>query len=195
MEYFKNFPNIEYRDNDAKNIIARPRLLVDVFKQSSAFYDYLIQDDMRADQVAYHYYGDPGMVWLIYLANDIVDPYHDWPLTADQMTRLLEHKYGVTNTDTNTPIQGVPAGGYKSGVELAKTTILHYRHTTDNRIVSKDTHDLNSTFNSLPNPSEYTPVTAYLYEQELNEAKRSIKLIDKQYADQIKDQLRDVMIG
>jgi hypothetical protein len=195
MQYFKNFPNIEYRDNDAKNIIARPRLLVDAFKESSAFYDYFIADDMRADQVAYHYYGDPSMVWLIYLANDIVDPYHDWPLTSAQMSRLLEFKYGVTNTADDTPVQGQLGGRYTSGIELAKTTILHYRHTTDNRIVSKDTYDLNSTFNSLPNPSEYTPVTAYLYEQELNESKRSIKLIDEQYADQIKDQLRDVMTG
>lgn len=195
MEYFKNFPTIEYRDNDAKNIIARPRLLVDAFKESSAFYDYVIDSDMRADQVAYHYYGDPSMVWLIYLANDIVDPYHDWPLTAAQLNRLYEHKYGVTNTAANTPINGLPEGAYKSGIELAKTTIMHYRHKTDSRIISKDTYDLNSTFNTIDQPSDYVGVTAYLYEQELNEAKRSIKLIDKKYADQIKDQLRDVMIG
>jgi hypothetical protein len=195
MSYFNNFPNIEYRDNQAKNIIARPRILLDVFTQASAFYDYVIDTDMRADQVAFHYYDDPSMVWLIYLANDIVDPYHDWPLTQDQLNKLLEHKYGVTNTSVNTPTNGLPAGGYKSGIELAKTTVIHYRHNTDGRILSKSTFDLNGTFNTVTNPSDYTAVTAYLYEHELNESKRKIKLIDKQYADQIKDQLRDVMSG
>ena len=63
-QYFESFPEIVYGTKIAKNLIARPSVLTTVFNQPTAFYDYVVKDDLRPDQVAGLYYDDPAMVWL-----------------------------------------------------------------------------------------------------------------------------------
>ena len=41
------------------------------------------------------YYDDPQLVWLIFLANNILDPYYDWPLPQNQFGDFLISKYGT----------------------------------------------------------------------------------------------------
>lgn len=170
--YFKNFPIIEYNAKIARNIIARPRLKESILSNPLAFYDYVIEHDMRPDQVAAGYYNDPSLLWLIFLANDIVDPYYQWPLTQEQFRRHLIAKYG--------------------SVETAQSTILHYKHKTKNQIISKDTYTLNGTFGKIQ-AADYTPVYAYTYEDDLNESKRTIKLVDYRLASKAAKMLKSAM--
>jgi hypothetical protein len=92
--YFKNFANITYGNKKAKNIMARPKIVDDVLSNTEAFYDYIIPEGFRAEQVADLYYDNPEYVWLIYLCNNIVDPYYDWPLTQTEFDQYLTDKYG-----------------------------------------------------------------------------------------------------
>lgn len=165
MEYFRNFPRIEYNAKVCRNIISRPRLKESILSNPLSFYTYVIEDDMRPDQVASSYYNDPELMWLIFLANDIIDPYHQWPLSYKQFIEMLVNKYGT--------------------IEQAKSTILHYEHRTNGTIISKETYDLHTAttivIRDLTNPitsSTYKPITVYEYEDALNEAKREIKLVD-----------------
>ena len=172
--YFKDFPKIEYQGKIARNLISRPKIKDQILGNPNAFYDYVITNDLRPDQVSYLYYDDPHLVWLIFLANNIVDPYYEWPLTQQMFEDFLISKYGT--------------------VAAAQAKILHYKHNTKGTIITKETFDLNSTFGKIV-AGQYTAVYAYDYEDDLNEAKRQIKLVDKRFAASARTLLREVMIG
>ena len=79
--YFRPFPKIDYDIKKNKlpllltNVTARYKIR-DVLKSKVAiYYDYLIKDSDRPDLIAYKYYDDETLDWLIYLVNDIIDPY------------------------------------------------------------------------------------------------------------------------
>ena len=172
--YFKDFPKVEYQGKIARNLISRPKIKDQILGNPDSFYEYIISDDLRPDQVSYLYYDDPHLVWLIFLANNIVDPYYEWPLTQHMFEDFLISKYGT--------------------VAAAQAKILHYKHNTKGTIITKETFDLNATFGKIV-AGQYTAVYAYDYEDELNEAKRKIKLVDKRFAASARSLLREVMIG
>ena len=172
--YFSDFPQIEYQSKIARSLMARPKIKDTLLNNPTALYDYTVSDDLRPDQVAYLYYGDSELLWLIFLANNMTDPYYDWPLTQKQFADHLQAKYG--------------------SVAEAQAKILHYKHNTKGTIITKDTYDLNGTFGKIV-AGHYTAVTAYNYEDELNESKRTIKMIDRRLANDAKNLLREIMIG
>ena len=188
--YFSDFPQIEYQAKIARSIMARPRIASSLLSNPAAIYSYTVNNDLRPDQVAHLYYGDSELLWLIFLANNIVDPYYGWPLTQNTFQDFIISKYGTIAT--------------------AKSTIKHYRYqekdkATDERwktkeIITKETYDLNGTFGTLRNITDaqlqrYQAVTAFIYEEELNESKRVIKVIDRRLAGNAKQILRETMIG
>ena len=186
--YFRHFPIIEYGSKVARNIIARPRLKESILNNPLAFYKYVITDDQRPDQVASRYYEDAELVWLVFLANDIVDPYHQWPLTQSQFDDLMAEKYG--------------------SLSEARSKILHYKQVDPAKnneptgtTISKETYDLHiaGTVATLAGvtkavtASTYKPVYAYNYEEELNDAKREIRLVDYRMANEAANLLRKAM--
>mgnify|MGYP003124609101 FL=1 len=188
--YFSDFPQIEYQAKIARSIMARPRIASSLLSNPAAIYSYTVNNDLRPDQVAHLYYGDSELLWLIFLANNIVDPYYGWPLTQNAFQDFIISKYGT--------------------IANAKSTIKHYRYqekdkATDERwktkeIITKETYDLNGTFGTLRNITNaqlqrYQAVTAFIYEEELNESKRVIKVIDRRLAGNAKQILRETMIG
>lgn len=170
--YFKNFANITYGNKKAKNIMARPKIVDDVLSNTEAFYDYIIPEGFRAEQVADLYYDNPEYVWLIYLCNNIVDPYYDWPLTQTEFDQYLTDKYG--------------------SIEAAKTQNIHYKNKTTGALISPDTYTLNGTFDKIK-ATDYEELSAYTFEHDANEAKRNIRLIDKRFASQMKSALKQTM--
>ena len=188
--YFSDFPQIEYQAKIARSIMARPRIASSLLSNPAAIYSYTVNNDLRPDQVAHLYYGDSELLWLIFLANNIVDPYYGWPLTQNTFQDFLISKYG--------------------SIATAKTTIKHYRYQEKDKetdeiwktkeIITKETYDLNGTFGTLRNITNaqlqrYQAVTAFIYEEELNESKRVIKVIDRRLAGNAKQILRETMIG
>ena len=188
--YFSDFPQIEYQAKIARFIMARPRIASSLLSNPAAIYSYTVNNDLRPDQVAHLYYGDSELLWLIFLANNIVDPYYGWPLTQNAFEDFINSKYGT--------------------IANAKSTIKHYRYqekdkATDEKwktkeIITKETYDLNGTFGTLRNITNaqlqrYQAVTAFIYEEELNESKRVIKVIDRRLAGNAKQILRETMIG
>jgi len=93
--YFLNFPLINYEGFAATNITLRPYIRK-VFKDNySLFYNYIVPEGHRADKVAHDLYGKSEYVWIIYLFNDIIDPYYDWPLSEENFRAMLVNKYGT----------------------------------------------------------------------------------------------------
>jgi hypothetical protein len=93
-KYFRPFKRITYNGQKAIDITARPRLLSRVQHNPFLFYDYVLKENERPDQIADRYYGDPYMVWLVYLSNQIVDPYYGWLMDYNEFAAHIKKKYG-----------------------------------------------------------------------------------------------------
>jgi hypothetical protein len=97
-KYFSKFPKITYSNNYVVDITRRVVLTNAVSTSAYAFYPYDIASDERADQFSYRYYKDQYQSWLLYITNQITDPYYGWYLTDSQFNDFVELKYGSEST-------------------------------------------------------------------------------------------------
>lgn len=92
-KYFRFFPTITYNGKTVTDITRRVKISDELGADPYLFMPYTVVDDMRPEDVAYYYYGSADKVWMIYLANNIIDPYTQWPLSNKDLTALIEQKY------------------------------------------------------------------------------------------------------
>lgn len=172
--YFENFPTISYdlekngNFNNITNIFLRYKI-IDVFKkQQAVYYNYNIKDGERPDVIAFKYYGDASLDWIILLTNNIIDPQFDWPLSSKAFENYLVKKYGSITT--------------------AREQTHHYEQITqqqqvmfDGTIIPEEYFEIDlNTYNTLSD-SDKRIITSYEYEERINESKRSIKLLSEEY--------------
>lgn len=93
-KYFSKFPAIFYSNTESKDISRRIKIEPKEKNNPFNFYPFMLQDDLRADQVAEFYYNDPELDWLVYHVNDVIDPYYDWYQTNEVFETVLKEKYG-----------------------------------------------------------------------------------------------------
>ena len=102
--YFRQLPNLDYPSlrNDrnsaydyqvVKNIFKRAVLRDDIFDEITAFTKYSVQGDERPDQVAYQFYNDSGLDWVILATNNIVHVRDEWPMGNQDFLTYLNAKY------------------------------------------------------------------------------------------------------
>jgi len=96
--YFNFFPSTEYANTIVTNLISKVKFDQSVQKNLAVFYPYTIDQGERPDQIAARYYNDPELDWLIYLANDIMDPYYDWPLSQNQFYEFVKESMDLLLT-------------------------------------------------------------------------------------------------
>lgn len=105
MSYFSHFPARYYKvGNDYVLVpsIQRRVLLSDVTKNAvSAFGEYTIQDGMTPRIIADKLYDDANLEWIVYMVNDIVDFYSEWPMTITELTSYCVRVYGTSVNDTH----------------------------------------------------------------------------------------------
>lgn len=92
-KYFQSFPIIEYQGKRVRDITRRNRFSSYLSTNPFLYLPYTVKDDMRAEDVALFYYGSVDYVWLVYLANNIIDPYHEWPMDEKTFNDFLIEKY------------------------------------------------------------------------------------------------------
>ena len=91
VKHFRYFPKIFYPGtiekngtlsdlHECANIILGARFREVLKDNAFVFYPYTIHDDDRPDIIAHKYYGSSDYTWIIFYANDILDPLYDWPL-------------------------------------------------------------------------------------------------------------------
>ena len=183
--YFRSFPQIEYDLKKNKknllltNITARFKIRDELKKTAAIFYDYTVAEQDTPSNVAFRYYEDETLDWVILLINDIIDPYYDWPLSYNNFIEFIKSLYG--------------------SVDTAMATTYEYRkilnkqsHLIDGTVIPERTVvvDLN-TYNSLT-PANRKLVDAYEYYEEQNNLKRNIKILDKRYIGLIKSQVETI---
>lgn len=101
--YFTKFPLIEYLYRDNKNNVMRTKLATNILRRvgfsglsqmdKSVFITYHVKDGETAEIIAHKLYNDSEFHWLVLLFNNIVHPYHDWPLSNLALDEYIEDKY------------------------------------------------------------------------------------------------------
>ena len=185
--YFRPLPLVRYdiKKNNLPllltNVTARYKIR-DILKNKVAiYYDYIVKDGDRPDNIAFKYYEDETLDWLIYLVNDIIDPYYDWPLDQSSFDKYIRTLYG--------------------SVASAKGTVFEYRKIITKQKVLFDGTNVperfivvdQNTYNTLAT-TDRREVDAYEYYEEENNNKRRIRLLDKRFAANVKSEV-EVIFG
>ena len=160
ISYFKNFPLVQYGEHTIRNIILKGKIGKDLIQSYDAYYPYTIKTGESPTSLAYDYYGAVEYVWLIFLVNDIVDPYYDWPMDDNIFNQYITNKYGSVADAMN-----LAAGAY-------------YRNPNYSYWMTKTTYENISSSER----TGWTVVSNYDYEVYRNEEKRKIKLLDRSIA-------------
>ena len=191
MFYFTPFPTVQYKiPNSTKSILVtdltRRFALSNFLKNSNVAFDtYHVKDGERPDSVAYDYYGDVTMDWLVLLTNEIHDPYFQWVLSYEEMNAYLIDKYGSVEYTQITDHH------YEKIIQKA---YLQNDYGTQRIVLEKTVVVDKTTYLSLT-ATERKVKTIYDHELELNEERRKIYLMDLNYLLIIKDQHPNIFDG
>jgi len=91
---FSKYPEVQINGKLAKNLLIRYKFDRKIYNNSILYYPYSISAYERPDMIADREYDDQYLSWLIYLTNNMIDPYYDWYLNEDELNKLLIKKYG-----------------------------------------------------------------------------------------------------
>jgi hypothetical protein len=161
MQYFKEFPKIIYDitgRGDFKlitDLLRRVKVRDGIKNNVSVFDKYNVPDGQTPEQTSELLYGTQDYWWVILLMNNIKDRYYDWPLSTRQFQDYMTSKYA--NADAIRHYEIVQTSGPD--------------HIQDNSHLI----EVNST-----QPGA-TSVSYREYENRLQDKKRQIQILDKQY--------------
>ena len=135
MSYFSKFPMMIYDMKNNGNFKLLPDILRRV-KQRSAiksgqfiFDTYDVRNGERPEDIAYKWFGDAELHWVILMTNNVTDRYYDWPMNDAQFEVYLDdkytnpdavHHYEITKDSGNTTGQG--PNDYSHKVEVNSDT-------------------------------------------------------------------------
>lgn len=102
-KFFDKFPLVRYtvdkkllnEYDTVRNLLFRIGIIKEVMDTNiDSYYYYTIKDSDRPETLADRIYGDPEAHWIILYANNIYDPYYDWPMDARTFEKFIIKKYG-----------------------------------------------------------------------------------------------------
>ena len=179
--YFKNIPKVSYDINGTEpnnflsvtNIMKRVKFKPKIIEDIVDYYPYFVKEGERPDIISFNEYGTIAYAYLIMLVNNIYDPSFDWPLSSQQFEKYIESKYGSVSSAMGTTkyfFQIIRA-------EVARTGISE--RVPEVKFIVDET-----TYNAL-DAGDRTTQTEYEYEEELNDNKREIRLINPEFIQDI----------
>ena len=105
-QYFRQVPNFEYVSRNpgdkyiseyipVKNLFKRGKLREDIFANLQFFEKYSIIGDERPDNVAFKFYGDETLDWVVLLSNNILNIQSEWSMTQRTFDEVMLERYGT----------------------------------------------------------------------------------------------------
>lgn len=169
--YFNMFPQIAYDikgDGEVKavtNILKRLALRNELLNDYTIFDRYDVEEGETPESIADLVYGDVNLHWIVCYANNIVDRYHDWPMRSMQFLSYVNDKYSNPNGIHHYEITQ-QSGSTKVKVNIGPDNTDH---------------------------SGATAITNFEYEEELQNQKRQIRLIDPSFITEIVSEFQERM--
>tara|TARA_Y100000817_G_scaffold263829_1_gene218932 strand:+ start:1243 stop:1770 length:528 start_codon:yes stop_codon:yes gene_type:complete len=166
--YFDNFPTIPYdaegngKFKDVKNLLRRVGIRAKVKANTMLFDTYDVKNGETPESIAFKLYNDSELHWVVMLVNNITDRFHDWPMSEAQFLKFVNDKYD--NVDA----------------------VHHYE-------ISQSSGDTSKKINIGTSNSDYptaTAITNFEHEQEQQDIKRKIRLLDPSYLDDFVEEFK-----
>ena len=169
MAFFRQFPRTLYTVDDTliniPDIFRRvaPNSITDSMMSMST---YDIQDGQKPEHLSHDVYGTVDYYWVILIVNNIVDPYHDWPKSSEDLLDFTKQRYGAENIHK----------------------IHHYVDGTN--------ADIRVDFDQTKfNTGEIKSISNIEHEEKVNEEKRQIKVPKPEFIEEIAGQFRKLIRG
>lgn len=191
MSYFRELPNLFYQSplstrNSSteyvrvKNLFRRVKLRDDLQNVLTLFNKYEIGHGERPDTIAEELYGSADLDWVVMMTAGIINVRDQWPLSDRDLYVYAENKYG---NDLNS-------------VRFYETTEVK---DSSSRLILPKGKVVDSGF-TIPNPADtkttlnpVTGVSNFEYEVRLNDSKRLIYILKKEYLQLYLNDLRRIM--
>ena len=166
MSYFSRFPLFAYdmkNDNNYKllpDILRRVKLRATIKSGGMLFDKYDVKENEKPEDVAYKWFGDAELHWVILMTNNITDRYYQWPMNQPQFAEYLTDKYGAGNEDA----------------------VHHYEVTQDSgRTSGQGPNDYSHKVEVNSDTTNASSISNREYEEREQDKSRQIKLLDKRY--------------
>ena len=193
--YFKHVPDFDYVSrlpnskliNDyvkTKNLFKRVKLSDEIFGDLTLFNKYTIKSQERPDCVAYKVYEDSNLDWLVMLSNNIINLQTEWPMDQGSYDNYLmnkynsyENMYGVHHYETIQVLDSNENVILPKGLEVPQDFSITYFDNGVEKIATNVTGE----------------VSNLVYEDQIQENKRSIYLLRSDYISLILNEIRQLM--
>ncbi len=155
--YFRSFPKINYDvtgdgvTQTVTDIITRIAVRRSLTDRLSIFTKYDIKEEETPEMLAYELYDSAELHWIILLFNNYFDRYYEWPMSARVLQKYILGKYDLPYDIHHWEI---PQNSGDKNVKI---------------IVDQMSH------------SSATGITNIEYETELNDKRKSIKILNEAY--------------
>jgi hypothetical protein len=164
MSYFERFPNMLYDVKNNGNYKLLPDILKRV-KQRNAiksgqfiFDTYDVRNGEKPEDIAYKWFGDAQLHWVILMTNDITDRYYQWPMNDAQFEEFIADKY--SNPDG----------------------IHHYEVTKDSgRTTGQGPNDYSHLVEVNSDTDNAISISNREYEERVQDKNRSIRLLNQRF--------------
>jgi len=100
MSYFSKFPKLAYDIKGDKvrkllpDILRRVKLRSKIKSGGMLFDKYDVKEGEKPEDIAFKWFGDAELHWVILMTNDVTDRYYGWPMNHAQFAEFLTDKYG-----------------------------------------------------------------------------------------------------
>jgi hypothetical protein len=164
MSYFERFPNMLYDVKNNGNYKLLPDILRRV-KQRNAiksgqfiFDTYDVRNGEKPEDIAYKWFGDAQLHWVILMTNDVTDRYYQWPMNDAQFEEFIADKY--SNPDA----------------------VHHYEVTKDSgRTTGQGPNDYSHLVEVNSDTDNATSISNREYEERIQDKNRSIRLLNQRF--------------
>lgn len=200
--YFNYFPKTQYNPTNSPsnrktitNLLFRLKLRDIIKNNIYSYYTVDVSDEDTLEILAHKYYGSSEYHWIIALANDIIDPQYDWPLNYTAFLNYINDKYGSReNAELQVHHYEKVIIRKDQGTGTIDETVVEIQKIDYDALASSSYEALTlSDDSTIEETITKRAVSAFDYETQLNNNKRSKKLIKSQYLPQILDEFTKIV--
>ena len=191
MGYFRELPNLLYPSFlpnkkssldyiRVKNVFRRVKVRDDLYNNFVIFQKYEIPEGARPDNVSEELFGTPNLDWVVLTVAGILNVRNEWPLSNRDLYNYANNKYSNSLNSTR----------------FFETTEVK---DSNGRLILPKGKVVDSEF-TIPNPTNpsatLNPVVGisnFIYETRINEEKRNINILRKEYLNEFIDDMKSIM--
>jgi hypothetical protein len=208
MQFFRTFPAINVTNTDgsktvATNLMVRTQLVSSLSKVPLLYYLYETQDGDSADIIASKYYDTSYRYWIFMYGNQFMDPLYDVSLSQLNFQAYMQDKYGQAAAANNQSLIAYTNGTVFQYIETIQTVDSQTLVTTStDYIIDANTYNnfIPSTQVTVFDDGSYVttttsvrPQSIYEYEEQQNNNKKSVNILNNSYASQVEKQLKTLL--